>query len=929
MYKSLVPRRDEPLDGSTSFFQEKVIEWRELNAAHDWLECYKEIQPLCSSLPLLVHHQGEIVDALLGRLTMQCKLSLEPILDLLATLSRDLASDFLKHLEKIFAAVVDLVVVQGGDADAHVLEHVFTAMSALCKNLAKYLVLDLKPMLKLTGELRHHASHHVVKFTAEALGFLIRRAKDEQAEDAVQYLFAEAIEENHACRGNGEMVASAIQGVGNGLHSRCERILNMLFDDEILPSDGRIARAAVYSVRQSCLISCFEHVRESERLVPIWNVLIRYCVNTQSCSSREETARIMRLMGILVRHRGGSRVVDHIDAILSLLDVCMGSDTVISTSVVVSEEEKQHQVKDCDGIVSDYLVPDFEESVMNFVATFLRIVAKHPCNDLDTHVASWMGMFEQVDVEKYLRFVTSLFRSPSITMLFVPLAIDKVVACKSCSWSHIVSLGDFLWDNNLVDVAMIHMDKMKPCIERGIKTRDAHILWAAGRTVRLLSWSEQEHLYAEILRVARELDENLALISSVYVSKAQAISYFVQRGPVEGIDEFAGTVLEALRENPTNYFCLKAASVLMTSVPCHISFSEMDSISENLTSPCRNLRIHSLIVASKNLPEENPLSHILDLETHPLGADSGRHALVTLGRIQNMIEYKKFTANLVEPTVRGLLGLLHVKLSSYWGPAAKALAAAVNAFPDIAWNIILNVMTETQSELYIHGMNTESVEPVESNVFDSYLQEACEEGYSDAAARLSHQLKCLSDVNASLLLKYSKDWVPLFLAFSNDVDILDTETESRRHTPPRVWRSLLRDWLKVLLCFKSLNQISDSRSVLEAVSCHVMDLDPLVQKTVFNVLKLFKLKWLNPYVERIARLIDNKTLRAELTAFPLARAATSIRSEDSVVQIETEHRKDLVPFIIASLFPRMRKRNGRLGGKGMLLCYRMIQLYFN
>lgn len=936
MYTSLVPRRDEPLEGSTSFFHEKVIEWRELNAAHDWLECYKEIQPLCSTLPLLVHHQNDIVDALLGRMTMGCKLSLEPILSLVGTLSRDLASDFLQHLEKVFVTMIDLVVGQGGDGDAQVLEHVYTAMSAICKNLAKYLVLDVKPVLKLTVPLRHHASHHIKKFTADALGFLIRRAKDDQAEDAVQYLLAEAIEENQGCQGNGEMIASSMKGVGNGLHSRCERIMNMLFDDGLVSSDGRIARAAVYSVRQAGMLSCFEHVRESERLAPIWKSLIRYCEKLNT-SSLEEKARIMRLLSILVRHRGGSRVVDHIEAMFSLVDECMVRHTGDHDDADASHDYNQL----IDENVSDYLCPDYEESVLNFVATFLRIVAKHRRQDLNLehHVASWMGMLEHVDVDKYLKFVTSLFYLPNVAILFIPLAIDTLVVSRQDAhiWRYVVALGDFLLDNHFLENPEIDMEKMQPYVEKGILTRDKSILWAAARTTRLLHWSRQEGLYEDILEVARGLDDNLALISSIYVSKAQAMSYALQQGPVEGIDQFSGIVLKALGDNPTNYYSVKAASILMTSVPCHESFSEINTL--DFISPCRNMRIHCLIISSQGAPAENPLVHILDLETHPLGADSGRHAVVTLGRVQNMIEYRKFSADLVEPTVKGLLGLMYVKLSSYWSPAAKALAAAVNAFPDVAWPIILDTLNKTQHEIYKHGMNTESVEPAEANSFEAYVQEACPDAYSDAAARLSHQLKCLSDVNVSILLKKSKEWVPLFLAFSNDEqqqeqvndeddeDENDTENlkqqqgdKSRRHIPPRVWRSLLRDWFKILLSFSSLNQISDSKSVLESVSAHVMDLDPLVQKTVFNVLKLFKLKWLNPYLEKILRLVDNKTLRAELTAFPLARDATSTRSEDSVVQIEAEHRKDLVPFIIAALFPRMRKRNGRLGGKGTYYC---------
>lgn len=953
-----MPRRDEPLEGSASFFQEKVIEWRELNAAHDWLECYKEIQPLCSTMPLLVHHQNEILDALLGRLTMQCKLSLEPILDLIATLSRDLASDFLGHLEKVFTTIVDVVVAQGGDSDAQVLKYVYTAMSSMCKNLAKYLVLDLKPVLKLTSDLRHHASQHVRKFTAEALGFLIRRAKDEQAEDAIQYLYAEALEENHGCDGNGEMMASSMKGVGNGLHSRCGRILQMLFDDDLISSDECIARAAVYSIRQSCLVSCFEHVRESERLSPIWNLLIQYCKVLSSdlrqnhgADALLENARMMKLMSILVRHRGGSRVIDHINAIFSLLDVLM--DPKISLN--------EHEMQIEDSLVSEYTCPDFERNVLNFVATFLRIVSKHTSKGLDQHVASWEPMLEKIDIDKYLDFVITLCHYPrhfsvqrdsyksqsSIAMLFIPMAIDKIMTSNrndQSLWNYLVSLGDYIWDLKLTANCAMHMEKLQELIEEAIQNNDMHIIWAAARTIKLLcnSMSVQDDLYSKALSATTSLqdslpeDDYLALVSSVYVSKACAISNSLQYGPVDGIDEFASLVQGALRENPTNYFCIKAASTLFTNIPSQATLKSDDlrKLAENLSSPCRNLRRHSLelIVASGSLQGENPLTYLLELENHPLGADSGRHALVTLGRVQNMIEYRKFAEDLIEPTVRGLLGLLHVKLSSYWAPAAKALAASANAFPDIAWPIILEGVINTQSELYKHGMNTATVAHEERDTlftlqskFDSYMREATAEEYSDAAARLSHQLKCMSEIDTSILLKKSKEWVPVFLAFANDVDLQvedddndDAIERSRRHIPPRVWRSLLRDWLKVLMSFKSLNQLVDSKSVLESVSSHLMDLDPLVQKTVFNVLKLFKLKWLNPYLERILRLIDNKTLRSELTAFPLAPVATSTRNEDSVLQIEKEHRKNLVPFIIASLFPRMRKRNGRLAGKGML-----------
>lgn len=44
--------------------------------------------------------------------------------------------------------------------------------------------------------------------------------------------------------------------------------------------------------------------------------------------------------------------------------------------------------------------------------------------------------------------------------------------------------------------------------------------------------------------------------------------------------------------------------------------------------------------------------------------------------------------------------------------------------------------------------------------------------------------------------------------------------------------------------------------------------------------------------------------------------ATSVRDTDDVASIASEHRNQLIPLLIHLLFPKMRKRTGRLGGKG-------------
>ena len=113
MYRSLGPKRAEPLPGCSSFFQEGLAKWRELCSAEHWLAAAAALQPLCQSLPQLVHHRDEVLDTLLGCLRMEATLSLEPALELVGTLARDLQADYLPALPRVLEALADLVDAGG------------------------------------------------------------------------------------------------------------------------------------------------------------------------------------------------------------------------------------------------------------------------------------------------------------------------------------------------------------------------------------------------------------------------------------------------------------------------------------------------------------------------------------------------------------------------------------------------------------------------------------------------------------------------------------------------------------------------------------------------------------------------------------------------------------------------------------------------
>ncbi|KAL2242514.1 UNVERIFIED_CONTAM: hypothetical protein Sindi_0369400, partial [Sesamum indicum] len=120
VYRSLDPLKAEPSEGS-SFFRDCLVEYRELNTAEDFISIYEEIFPLVQTLPQIILQKDLIVSSLLSRLKMEGRLSHEPILRLIAALSRDLLEDFIPFLQRI-ADSLECLLQSGADRDPEIIE---------------------------------------------------------------------------------------------------------------------------------------------------------------------------------------------------------------------------------------------------------------------------------------------------------------------------------------------------------------------------------------------------------------------------------------------------------------------------------------------------------------------------------------------------------------------------------------------------------------------------------------------------------------------------------------------------------------------------------------------------------------------------------------------------------------------------------------
>ena len=108
--------------------------------------------------------------------------------------------------------------------------------------------------------------------------------------------------------------------------------------------------------------------------------------------------------------------------------------------------------------------------------------------------------------------------------------------------------------------------------------------------------------------------------------------------------------------------------------------------------------------------------------------------------------------------------------------------------------------------------------------------------------------------------------------------------------------SILIDYLKVFLLFKNSKSNKYSRELKEIFEILLSVSTSDVQKHAMKCLFTWRFDYMNEYKENLERLIDEKTLREEITSFNLTIEASPIKPE---------HRKPLSNIIISVLFGKL------------------------
>lgn len=319
-------------------------------------------------------------------------------------------------------------------------------------------------------------------------------------------------------------------------------------------------------------------------------------------------------------------------------------------------------------------------------------------------------------------------------------------------------------------------------------------------------------------------------------------------------------------------------------------------------------------------------------------------------RLQVMATSTRLPPAYAEPICYFLIGVFRIKFSPVWKTCKASLAAIASMHGSVLWpiyssalersNKLTRVAIPITEEDVADGADSnakagrqevegpddgeESVDN-SSHVWTPITAATAAEGslcgsfsswcYEDERTTDNHTFSELlmgtittEQGMTTLANKHGQSLADMFEGFLREFDVLVPQPETNHQAQYRVVTSKknakakLQLWLKLLaktLSRQTVAKITQADFFKERYIRYLTMSEPEIQASSLDCLIRYELPYLNPYKERLHRLIDEKTFRNEMTVFHLDPRSGLITDD---------HREGLAPLLIRVLFPKIVKR---------------------
>ncbi|KAL6615458.1 hypothetical protein ACP70R_037728 [Stipagrostis hirtigluma subsp. patula] len=959
VYRSLHAVKAEPSSGS-SFFLDALMEWRELNTAEDFISFYEEMIPLVQTLPQIILHREKIFSALLQRVNMSARLSLEPILMLIAALSRDILEEFLPFLARHANAVLALLN-DGGDRDPEILEQVFTSWSYIMMYLQKYLVKEVVQILRITAPLRYFPKDYVREFMAESVSFLLRNAPNNQLTHGLMKVLLEAAKKSSPIRIDGAtaLLWHVMRGTSSKLHSRAGKILKFLLSKSIVTTvhdkcpDGSSTIHEVMTglIRRVCdeadikelplIYSClFEEVNScvKDGCMEHLECLIGFLTFALQNSKHNDVfdkVNVLELVELLVSRyvlpgcnigeASSSKVLESIlNFLLSVLDV-----PVISGNL---------------SFISPFYAPVFKLPHLSVIAFIQKLLVKtsHIVQHFKSQILSAMENFLESSPEEVIFILLNLFKESNKQIIHSTDGNNLDPGRKVCMFFESKFSS---WIELLDDTVSMGRSSNQ------VSEKEAAILWGSICCYPNMNGVHQDGLsllkklicnHDRLLEMGQESINGLPKTTWTSLLGAALSSYHELLLVNSSRSSELGLFLSLAKRHSTSLHVLSAVAKYLDSLQGVASpqvteefgsqnlFDLFSIFAVNLSSPNKDVRILTLRILSYFVKmdqrlgtnEERPhkrqrtedsgeepvakytnvVDTLLAVESTPISVSTSRKIAILISRIQMSLSSEMVHDDYIPPLLHGIIGILYNRFSDLWPSTLDCLAVLVRKHKELVWSQFVQFIAIHQSK----GLTVRSLEKLEAitqpqtilDCFGLYLAVDFDcTPVETIATLLLQSLQRIPDVAQSR----SRQLVPLFLNFMgyDDGVTISADSYMSEKCKGKQWKTILKEWLNLLRLMHNARSLYQSKILQEVLTKRVLDdSDPDVQAKALDCLLNWKDEFLIPYSQNLKNLIDVKTLREELTTWTVSKESLSIQKD---------HRSHVVPLVIRVLTPKVRK----------------------
>ncbi|TGZ79617.1 hypothetical protein EX30DRAFT_321196 [Ascodesmis nigricans] len=949
----VVRRYVDDEETQNSNFQTAYEKWIELNLTATFTQFAKEVRPLSESLPLIVHHKDRIFDLLYSYIDKRDPLALEPLLDLLAQFAHDLGALFEPYLSRSVKLLSSLVAKY---VDFSTIEWTFNCLAYLLKYLSRFLTPNLRPLYDIWAPLlgRESQKSFVTRFAAEAISFLIRKAKDQALRDFVRHVL-EDLEKN----ADNSKAAAYSQGVITAFHEACISINQNIHSRGTLVFDALLTIAteapevtkSTYEVVEGVLVGLIHHTNQ-ETFQPVLKCIYEFVDRKlpEDSITPSQMAFIGMLLNISATVRKGSRIVEWgpmaeqtmrvLNAAFQTPGTTEGSreavwsglkgansimqysslDVVISKCSRVAEKAKEWNQGELFLAFSELVAETGQERFKQFVLPTLQRFM----------IGSWNRYHESLCI-----LIPKLQEAGAFTVKQGEKSIDLLGA-----------------NSPILASAFSEFDKFEKALSKSTEIATEPSLTRSWGYLSLLGSLPLPQADEKLRRRVQKLLTGICSVSSAECLAplaGKALSIIAILDPSE---LSAANLLSLMSEYHGNAVFLQGLldCLRRPSAPT-FSGDEQDKICDylilNLSSCNHDVRKLSILLIEKlpnvlnsNNSEPSEVINTLNLIEHsPFTIPNQRNLSMYVRKLG--MEYAHFDANRQERRIipAYLFGLMTVKFAPLWEDSAKALSQIVDTEETLVAEYAFKWLSGESLPIEESIINDDSpmrfdLTPFQcSNVLivdkianrcmansqlggeklREILDRLCVSSIVPAPLARTQALYLLCEI-PRIAEKRSRQLVPMFFEWSRHGIYEEDDTEQHldvSSAETRKWSR--RDRISMLTLF---SKFTNSKVLYRSDEVYTSMLGLLASgdnKTQTLALKCI-LTWKNPavkaYEDRLNNLLDETMFRDELTNF--------VQVDSDATTIQGQHRAELMPVLLRLLYGRsLSRKHASSGKKGM------------